>query len=229
VFPAGPEGEPDQRTLIMFSDARIVDGKVAIRTPFEPEGPVLPEDTARIVIEQVPGGLVRTMGFEDVNARLNRVIWESPVEKGRLFDIQSLQARGYIWRDPIVISDARGTVTTRDSVIAFDMPDITLPASQAGVLGRIVMRTGPNDIDVKVDGRRIVFRDLQWLYPNLPAEGGGTLSLRIQSQPDGILWLVEDARLTAPGTRWPARSVSSPATRSTSRRSTCAPRRWISS
>jgi hypothetical protein len=201
VFPAGPEGEPDQRSLIMFSDARVVGGKVAIRMPFEPEGPVLPEDTARIVIEQVPGGQVRTMGFEEVHARLDRVIWESPVEKGRLFDIQSLQARGYIWRDPVVIRDARGTVTTRDSIIAFDMPDITLPSSQAGVLGRIVVRTGPNDIDVKVDGRRLVFSDLNWLYPNLPAEGGGTLTLRIQSQPDGILWLAEDARLTAPGTR----------------------------
>jgi autotransporter translocation and assembly factor TamB len=201
VFPPGPEGEPDQRTLIMFSDARIVDGNVAIRMPFEPDGPVLPEDTARIVIEEVPGGLVRTMSFHDVNARLNRVIWESPIEKGRLFDVQSLQARGYIWRDPFLIRNARGTVTTRDSVIAFDMPEVRLPSSEAGILGRIVIRTGPNDIDVAVDGRRLVFRDLDWLYPNLPAEGGGTLTLRIQSQPDGILWLAEDARLTAPGTR----------------------------
>jgi hypothetical protein len=136
-----------------------------------------------------------------VNARLNRVIWESPVEPGRLFDVQSLQAQGYVWREPVVIRDARGTVTTRDSVIAFDFSEVRLPSSTASILGRLVTRAGPNDLDVRIESRRVVFQDLQWLYPNLPREGGGTLSLRIQSQPRGTLWLVEDARLTAPGTR----------------------------
>jgi hypothetical protein len=201
VFPPGEAGPPGERTLILFNDARIINGQVAIRMPFEPDGPIQPDDTARIVVERAPGGLTRVFGFRDINARLNRVIWESPVEPGRLFDVQTLQARGYIWREPVVVRNARGTVTTRDSVITFDMPEVVLPSSSAGILGRIVTRTGPNDIDVRVDGHRLAFRDLHWLYPNLPDEGGGTLTLRIQSQPRGILWLAEDARLSAPGTQ----------------------------
>jgi translocation and assembly module TamB len=202
VFPADATPEdPDRRSLIMFNDARVLNGVAVIRLPFEPDGPIEPADTARLLLESAPGGTLRSMRFEDVNARFDRVIWESPIEKGRLFDIASLQARGYVWRDPFIIRNARGSLTTRDSIIAFDFPDVMLPGSQAAVLGTVVMRTGDNDLDIRVEGRRLQFRDLQWLYPNLPEEGGGSLVLRIRSQPDGILWLAEDARLQAPGTR----------------------------
>jgi autotransporter translocation and assembly factor TamB len=202
VFPAdATPDDPDRRSLIMFNDARVLNGVAVIRLPFEPDGPIEPADTARLLLESAPGGMLRAMRFEDVNARFDRVIWESPIEKGRLFDIASLQARGYVWRDPFIIRNARGSVTTRDSIVAFDFPDVMLPGSQAAVLGTVVMRTGDNDLDIRVEGRRLQFRDLQWLYPNLPDEGGGSLVLRIRSQPDGILWLAEDARLQAPGTR----------------------------
>jgi hypothetical protein len=200
VFPPGDGVPPADRSLIMFTDARVVDGLAVVRMPWEPDGPVAPADTARMILEPVPGGLVRTMRFEALNARLNRVIWESPIEQGRLFDVQSLQTRGFVWTDPFVIRDARGTVTMRDSVVSFDMPEVRLPASEAGVLGQVVVRRGGNDLDIRVDGRRLQFADLHWLYPNLPDEGGGSLVLRIQSQPDGTLWLAENARLQAPGT-----------------------------
>jgi hypothetical protein len=199
VFPPGPD-QPDQRSLVMFNDARVIDGLATIRMPWEPDGPVEPADTARLILEEVPGGVARTMRFEAIEARLSRVIWESPTEPGQLFDIASLQTRGYVWREPFLLRHARGTLTARDSVIAFDMPEVELPRSEAGVLGRVVMRTGPNDLDIRLDGRRLVFDDLHWLYPNLPDEGGGSLILRIQSQPDGILWLAENARIQAPGT-----------------------------
>jgi hypothetical protein len=122
VFGTATPETPAERNLIMFNDARVLNGLVVIRTPFEPDGPVAPADTARILLEAAPGGLVRAMRFEDVNARLDRVIWESPIEKGRLFDVQMLQARGFVWREPFEIRNARGTLTTRDSIIAFDMP-----------------------------------------------------------------------------------------------------------
>jgi hypothetical protein len=201
IFGTGPPEAPAERSLIMFDDARIVNGTAVVRMPYEPDGPIEPGDTARLLIERMPAGLLRTMRFEALNARLNRVIWESPIEKGRLFDIQSLQTRGYVWRDPFLIRDARGTLTMRDSIVAFDMPEVRLPSSEAGLLGRVVIRSAGNEFDVRVDGRRLLFDDMRWLYPHFPDEGGGSLVLRIQTQPDGILWLAEDARLQAPGTR----------------------------
>jgi hypothetical protein len=202
VFPDRTPGEPPgERSLILFHDARVVNGTATLRVPIEPGTITQPADTARIIVEQVPGGLARSMRFEDINARLDRVIWESPIEPGRLVDVRSLQTRGFVWREPVLIRDARGTVTTRDSIVAFDMPEVQLPGSRAGILGHVVVREGRNLMDIRVDGERLLFRDLQWFHPDLPAEGGGSLVLRIQSQPDGTLYLAEDARLSAPGTR----------------------------
>jgi autotransporter translocation and assembly factor TamB len=201
IFGGGSPEAPADRSLIVFDDARIVDGQAVLRMPFEPDGPGAPADTSRLILEEAPGGLLRTMRFENLNARLSRVIWESPIEPGRLFDIQTVQGRGFVWREPFIIRDARGTLTVRDSIVAFDLPDVRLPASQASLLGRVTVRTGGNEFDVRVDGRQLQLRDLRWLYPNLPEEGSGSLVLRIQTQPDGILWLAENARLQTPGSQ----------------------------
>lgn len=200
IFGGGTPDEAAARNLIMFNDARIHNGSAVVRTPWEPDGPVEPGDTSRLILIDAPGGLLRAMRFEDINARLNRVIWESPIEKGRLFDVQSVSGRGFVWREPFQLTGGRGTLTMRDSVVTFEFPHVALPGSEASILGRVVMRTGSNDIDVRVDARRMVFRDLEWIYPHMPDDGGGSMRLLIQSQPDGTLWLAEEARIQAPGT-----------------------------
>jgi len=201
VFPDTTPGEStSKRKLIMFTDARVQNGTAIVRMPFEPDSPIEPADTARLMLEKVPGGIARTMRFEQINTRLNRVIWESPLEKGRLFEIRSLEGRGFVWRDPFVIQSARGSLTMRDTIVALDMPEIRMPGSEFAVFGRIMMEEGGNKFDVQVDSKRIRFADLQWVYPALPDEGGGSVRLRVQSQPDGILWLAQEARLSTPGT-----------------------------
>ena len=189
------------RSLILFRDAEVKNGTVVMRTPLEPVASVSPEDTARIILEQVPGGLARVLRFESINAKFNRVIWETPVEPGQLFDVAAVSARGFVQREPFVVQNGRGTITARDTVIAIDLHDVTMPGSQADILGTVVQREGKNILDFRVEGRRFAFRDLQWLYPRLPDEGGGSLVLRIQSRPEGTLFLAEDARITAPGTQ----------------------------
>lgn len=188
-----------ERSLIMFNDARVLNGTAVVRMPLDVDDIDSPADTARLIIERVPGGTVRTMRFENIDARLDRVIWESPIEKGRLFDVRSVQGRGYVYQDPFQIRDARGTITMRDSLVAFDMPEVVLPSSRASILGTVIIQER-NDMNIRVEGDRLRFRDLQWLYPNLPEEGGGSLVLRIRTQPDGTLFLAEDARLATPGT-----------------------------
>ncbi|HSJ09394.1 MAG TPA: hypothetical protein VK928_05750, partial [Longimicrobiales bacterium] len=200
VFPDRSPGEESaRRSLIMFRDARVFDGMATVRIPFEPDGPVEPGDTARVILEDVPGGTVRAMRFENMDVSLDRVIWESPVEKGRLIEVSSVSGRGYVWRDPFTLRDARGTITMRDSVVAFDMPEVQLPATVASMIGRITMGAAGNDLDVRLETRRMRFADLQWVYPALPDEGGGSAVLRIRTQPDGILWLAEDANISTPG------------------------------
>ncbi|HEY0673465.1 MAG TPA: translocation/assembly module TamB [Longimicrobiales bacterium] len=197
--PGGPSGP---RRLIMFNNARIVNGLAVVRVPLEPTEDVDVADTARAVVEEVPGGLAKVLRFDSIQGLFSRVVWESPIEKGRLVDVRSMTARGYVWRDPLHLTGMRGTVTVRDTILTFDMPDVRLPNSQAAIVGRVIMEEGNNFFDVRAEGKRFTFRDMQWLYPQLPDEGGGSGTLRIQSQrPKGILWLASNLRVAAPGTR----------------------------
>jgi hypothetical protein len=194
------EGER-RRMLIRFADTRIVDGSAIVRLGLHPDEPIVAADTARALVERVPGGLARTMRFEQLNAHLERVLWESPLEDGRMFEIRSAQARGYVWREPFIIQDMRGTLTMLDTVVSFDMPEVSLPDSRASVVGQVIRTAGENRFDVRVDGERLQLSDLQFLHPQLPEQGSGRVRLSIKSQPDGILWLAENAQLNTEGTR----------------------------
>jgi len=194
---------------ILIENARVVGGTIVIRWPWEPQPgeAVEPEDTVRLILERAPRvgdhgtGLVRVVRFEDVNAELPRVLWSSPIEEGRLFEVASLETRGFMYEEPFELRHFRGTVTQRDSVISIDARDLRLPGSRATGAGRFIDRAERDVFDLDIQGDRIAFRDLRWLYPNFPEEGGGKARIRIQTlDPRGTLWLVEDAHLRAPGT-----------------------------
>ena len=109
----------------------------------------------------------------------------SKPKQGKLVDIRNLQAKGFVWREPFRVTGMRGTVTMKDTIIGFDIPDVRMRESQASVVGRVIMEEGNNFFDVRADGKRFSFRDMKWLYPRLPDEGGGSGILRIQSQRPG--------------------------------------------
>ncbi len=203
IFPSAPPTPGEERNLVQIDRARVVDGTVIVRTPLEPETgtTIQPSDTARLIVRQAPGGLQRELRFDRINANIPRVLWESPLEPGKLFEIASLSARGFIWTDPFELQDLRGAVTIRDSLITFEVPGFAMPASRGSAIGELV--TGPDRVhyDIRIQADQVSFRDLEWLYPPLPDEGGGTGVFRMQTQPVGTLYLVQDARLQAPGTR----------------------------
>lgn len=190
-----------RNTLVLIRDATVHDGRVVLRSPWEPDGPVEPDDTARMILESVPGGLVRTMRFEALNGRIPRIVWEAPGEDARLIEIETLATRAYLWDTPVDIEGLEGAITLRDSLVSFDIPRVRLPDSELAVIGRIILDDDGSRFDIELDGRDVAFSDFQWLYPQLPVEGGGTLQLRIQTRdPGSILWLAQEARLRTAGT-----------------------------
>lgn len=197
-----PDVGPDRRRLILFENAELVNATIVIRRPFEQDDPIAIDDTARLVLERVPGGIAKVMRFERVNAQLDRVVWESPIEEGRLFRVRNATGRGFIWKEPVTVTSLHGEVTTRDSIISFNVPRVVFGSSNAAVEGRVIMEEGLNFYDVIVDGSRLQFRDLHWLYPRFPQAGHANLTLRIQTQrPKGILWYASNARIVTPGTQ----------------------------
>lgn len=199
VFPdTTPGQETPGRTLVLFQDARIVDGLATVRMPLDVEQP---GDTLSVTWEQMERGLARVMTFRGIEARLDRVIWETPVEPGRLIEIADLSMNGVVWREPLQLESMRGRLVMRDSIISFEVPAFELPDSRGSLIGRVITGGDRLDMDIRVDADAMRFRDLQWVYAEFPQEGGGEGRIRIQSQqPKGTLLLAEDARLFAPGT-----------------------------
>lgn len=197
VFPDTTPDIDEENSFILIDRVTIVDGTLYVRTPWEPNGP---DGAERVILEEIPGfGTVRVIRFEDINAQLPRVLWESPVEEGKLFQVAHLSTVGYIWDTPFRLNDLAGVVTVRDSLISFDVDRFRFPDSRGSGVGRIIL-DDENRYDILIDGDRVALADLQWLYPPLPDEGYGDLTFRIQSQPGGVLWLAQDAHIIAPGT-----------------------------
>ena len=204
VFP-GDSAAPDTtatRGLVLIDDVVISDGLVFVRLPWEPIEPVQPADTARLILEAVPGGTARVLRFEDVEGRLPRIVWQSPDDDAKVIRVGELAARAYIWETPVEVRRIEGLVTIRDSVLSFEAPRVQLPDSRLEMVGRVTVGAAGNRYDIQAEGDDLAFADFQWLYPPLPEDGGGALRFRIQSQgTDNILWLAEDARLRTGGTR----------------------------
>jgi translocation and assembly module TamB len=201
---AAPPDADAPRNLVLLEDVRVHGGTVYIRVPFQPEPPVQPADTARLILEPAPrgGGMLRVIRLEELEARLPRVVWETPAEPGQLFRVADLSGRFYMWTDPAVVRAFRGDIAVRDSVISIDAPILRLPESRGALVGQIVLSEADDRYDLRVDLQTMTFRDLQWLYPPLPQEGGGALTFHMRTVERGnTLWLAENARLQAPGTR----------------------------
>ncbi|HUG40622.1 MAG TPA: translocation/assembly module TamB domain-containing protein [Longimicrobiales bacterium] len=203
VFP-GDTLAPDTAAagLIQIDDATIVDGLVIVRMPWQPERPVEVDDTARLILEAVPGGIARVLRFEDVNGRLPRILWNSPRTDGKLIRVAQLATKAYIWDAPVDVRRVEGTLTIRDSLLSFAAPRVQLPGSELSMVGRVIVDSHGNRYDIEAHGDDISFADFRWLYPRLPREGGGAMRFRMQSQEGGnMLWLARDARLRTGGTR----------------------------
>lgn len=196
-----PGPAPERRgRLVLLDKVELSDTRFLLRRPWEPDRPVAPRDTARLNLEPLAGGTVEVWRFENVNAAFPRVVWESPVEDGQIFVVDRLAADVYVWERPIDVRDARGTVTVRDSIVAFDAPAVSLPDSRASVLGSAIISRPGNLYEIRIDSDRFALSDLQWIYPELPDEGGGEGIIWIRSQgPRRILWLAQNARLSMPG------------------------------
>ncbi len=193
---SGPKGAK-QRRLIMFDDVRIVNGFATVLMQVKP--PIGAGDTARMITTPINGGLGRVMHFDSLQGRLNRALWETPLESGRMFDVQDIRGLAYVWRDPVDIRSARGRLTMRDTIVSLDFPDVRLPSSRGAVMGRVVMEEGRNNFDIQIDLDNFAFRDLYWLYNRLPEEGGGRGQVRMMTQPRGMLFYADNARMTTPG------------------------------
>lgn len=202
--PDPSEDRPEETDpLVLLERAIIHDGTLVVRIPWEPDEdqPVQPADTADLVLEPEPGGLVRVIRLEELNAELPRILISSPAGEGRLFRVANLSTRAFVWETPIELERVGGTVALRDSLLSIDIGELRMPDTRARGVGQFVLTdTMTFDLELDIDGLSLA--DFQWLYDDLPPEGRLEGLVRVQRRIDGsTVVLARDLDLNAPGTR----------------------------
>lgn len=199
---------------------RVFNGIARVQTPWTPDTSLTPRaqraaiaealsDTSLALVDTVRGGYIRTMNFTRLNGRISRVRFAPGSETGSRIHVDSLRGVAQIFRKPVQFNQVQGQIALLRGHVELDAPVLRLPGSTLSMSG--VVRTAnfpewfPEDqapmYDLAFRSDSVLFRDLQWLYPRFPAEARGSLSLRIEHRPGGLMFLAREADVTAPGTR----------------------------
>lgn len=208
-------GPPSQQRVTQLDTVVLVRTQARVESPWDPGGKLTPRerraavadalsDSSLLLVRRVPSGFLRTMTFADVGGVVTGVRFAPGSEAGSFFRIDSLSTRARVFRWPVDVRAARGRVALLKEHVEFDFSSIRLPGSRLAAGGVVTFPPDSADLryDVLVLGRQIAFRDLQWLYPRFPAAARGSLTLRIETRPDGgLLYLARNVDVRAPGTR----------------------------
>lgn len=172
------DGGGGDRRFIALDGVDVDSAVVVVRMPWD--GTAAGADSARAVVEQAPGGLVRTLRFDVRRADLPRVVISSPQSAGRQIIVRHLTARARILDTPLEVRDLDGSVEIQDSVVSFTARKLEMPASRTAARGRIIT-TRPRRYDIQFVGADVALADLRWLFPQLPADGRGTADVTLRT------------------------------------------------
>lgn len=211
--------QPRVERATLVDTLRIFNGIARVQTPWTPDTSLAPRaqrvaisdalsDTSLALVDTVRGGYIRTMNFTRLNGRISRVRFSPGSETGSRIHIDSLRGVAQIFRKPVQFNQIQGQIALMRGHVELDAPVLRLPGSTLSMSG--VVRTAdfpawfPADrapmYDLAFKSDSVLFRDLQWLYPRFPAEARGSISLRIEHRPGGLMFLAREADVTAPGT-----------------------------
>ncbi|MBW3569915.1 MAG: hypothetical protein KY467_02300 [Gemmatimonadetes bacterium] len=211
--------KPRVQRVTLLDTIRIHNGLARVQTPWKPDTSLSPaarraelaealSDTSPALVDTVRGGYIRTMNFTRLNGRLSGVRFAPGSRSGSRINVDSLSGVAQIFREPVRFNHIRGQIALLRDRVELDAPVVRLPSSSLSVSG--VMRTDSFPAwfdeekapmyDLALRGDSVAFRDLQWLYPRFPDEARGSLSLRIEHRPGGLMFLARDADVRAPGT-----------------------------
>ncbi len=210
----GPSEGPPGATLI----ERLIlhDSHIEIRTPFGND-PALSAaeqqleieealaDTARWMIETVPGGYLRAMLVDVRSAELAELFISPDERDGTYLEVNEADADVRLWRDPpLEVRELNASLHLQDGIVNLESTGFTLPASQGEAVGRLDLRGDRPLYDVVLNLSTFALADLRWLYPWLPEDpqdGQASGQVWIEDQPETLMVYARDLVLELPGTR----------------------------
>jgi len=127
----------------------------------------------------------RTYRWTNADAELAYARLAHPDSAGRLFEVTSLAVDES--DPPFRFRNVRASVRHQGDTVWLDVPHFDLPGSTGRAEGKVVWGSGlPNRYDIRVVGDSVSLRDVAWVYPTLPREGGGKMHLHIRNDPKDL-------------------------------------------
>lgn len=156
-------------------------------------------DTARYMLQEVPGGYVQTTLVDVEAAELSELYIGGEQRGGTYLQMVDAVANVRLWRDPpLEVRGVTGQLHLDQGVLSFEAPRLVLPNSEGSVVGEVDL-TGERPLyDVFIDAPDFALADLEWLYPWLPSDpeaGEGSVRLWVEDREDGLLVVARDLDL----------------------------------
>lgn len=202
---APPDSTPGWGSWLRMEDVSVADGHVLVRMPWTPDSTlagaardsaiavaVSPESRANV--QSVPGGWQTTYDFRHLSGRFPQLRITDPGQPSMLAEVATLRAEAYPFRPPAAeVRDLRGSFAfTGDSLwfrdVAAELPGTALTGAGTVVFG--------GRVALALSAARVDPGDLRWLYPALPADGGGSLDVAVLMDADSSRYIVSNARVT---------------------------------
>ncbi|HJU90539.1 MAG TPA: translocation/assembly module TamB domain-containing protein [Gemmatimonadaceae bacterium] len=192
-----PPGQPKPRTperrfgdYIVLDSVDLRNGTIVLTEPWRPDtfltatqkdsaiNAALNSQTREI--KETAEGLKKTSRWTELDLIASFVRIADPDTAGQFVDIAKLDVAES--DPPFVFSNLRGPVSIVRDTVRLDVKHFDLPASTGRARGLVTWKgPGPTRYDVHVWGDSVTLNDINWVYPTLPREGGGSMELHIKN------------------------------------------------
>ncbi|HET7585580.1 MAG TPA: translocation/assembly module TamB domain-containing protein [Gemmatimonadaceae bacterium] len=194
---------------VVLHDVQLTGTHVVVRTPWQPADSLhgAARDSAiraalsgatRERVVTVPQGYQQVMDFRSLAGRLPLVRVAQPGTREMLVRVDSLSGIAAPFTPPAAeVRTLAGDFRITSDSVWFRDARARLPGSRLSGSGAYVLE--PGDLWLALQGDTVSLADLRWLYPPLPAEGGGHLALRLRMAGDTSVYHATNALLRTRG------------------------------
>lgn len=175
---------------LRFTNARVIDGTLIVRTPWHPSKRLSKagadsavraalNGSSRLVVEKVPGGYQKIAEMKSVNGFLPLVRLSEPGYTERIADVTSLQMDAYPFRPPAAeVKDFKGRLRFNDDSVWWKGVTARMPHTVASGEGSYGLETG--DLTLRAHANPADFADMRWVYPRMPSNARGKLDFDLK-------------------------------------------------
>jgi translocation and assembly module TamB len=178
---------------IELRDAVIVDGRLTIRTAWQPPEGLSAEERARTIrkalagetrelVVEVPGGHQNVMEFGELHTHLTRIVVAHPDTAGIPIEVARFSGLVQPFEPPPQrVRFLSGGFRLVNDSLKFTGIHTVLQHSRLAARGSYDLKSG--ELLLHMRGGPLAFSDMRWLYPPLPERGGGSMRLRVERRP----------------------------------------------